>query len=136
MSTITIHEHTGDDGSLVRTLLSIEDERLVLTSGTESLVVPDGALPAIMRKFGKPLDPDVALALREGAPDQHELHVEERLALDGSRELVRFRFLHRYDVVARDYLAWMVAGEEPVCELSTAVTAALDHLARRLASLG
>lgn len=132
MPAITIHEQTADDGTLIRTMLSSEDGRLALASGGESLALPAGALEAVMRRFGKPVALEVAPLLSAKTPETRELAIEERLALGDGRELVRFRFLHKYDVVARDYLALLVEGEEPVCELSTAVTAALDHLARRL----
>lgn len=132
MPTILIHEQTSNDGTLVPTHLSCNEGELAIASGGEVLPIPSGALEAIMKRFGKPVDPEAAVSLQPGAPRARDLAVEERLAIGEGRELVRFRFLHRYDVVARDYLALLVAGEEPVCEMATTVTAALDHLARRL----
>jgi hypothetical protein len=76
-----------------------------------------------MKRYGKPLAEDVA-----------EPNVAERLDLGDDRALVRFRFMARYDVIARDYLAYHTPGAEPVCELATSVTAVLDHLGRRLSA--
>jgi hypothetical protein len=78
-----------------------------------------------MKRYGRPLEEDL-----------HERSVAERLDLDGRRALVRFRFMARYDVIARDYLALYAPDSEPVCELATAVTAALAHLARRFSAIG
>lgn len=90
--------------------------------GGEALPLPEGAIAAVMKRFGKPLE-------AEGAPPP-----EETLELGEGRTLVRFRFLRRYDVIARDYLVYHAPGSEPLCEMATAVTAALDHLGRRLAA--
>ena len=94
----------------------------MLVVGREALPLPDGALDAVMRRFGKPL---------EGGQTPP---AEETLDLGEGRTLVRFRFLRRYDVIARDYLVFSAPGGEPLCEMATAVTAALHHLARRLAA--
>ncbi len=71
----------------------------------------------VMERYGKPIDPPFPPAL-------------ETLALSGGAKLVRFRHLATYDVIARDYLMYEAPQKEPVCELATAVTAALSHLAR------
>ena len=60
--------------------------------------------------------------------------VEESLDLGLGRRLIRFRFRPRFDVIARDYLALCVPGQDPVCELAVAVTGALEHLARSWAA--
>lgn len=121
---ITIHETTDASGAPVRTRLSREDGALSLAVGTELLPLPDGALEAVMKRYGKPLD----------APES-EMMVDERLELDAGCALVRFRFMRRYDVIARDYLVLYRRDEEPLCEMATSITAALDHLARRFAGL-
>jgi hypothetical protein len=120
LATITLHEHTSEAGELVRTQLTADDFELALVVGGETWPLPEGAIAAVMRRFGKPLE--------VGAPP-----AEETLDLGGGCALVRFRFLRRYDVIARDYLVYLAPGAEPLCEMATAVTAALDHLARRLA---
>ena len=90
--------------------------------GGEPRPLPDGAVAAVMRRFGKPLEMDAPPA-------------EETLDLGAGQTLARFRFLRRYDVIARDYLVYAAPGAEPLCEMATAVTGALEHLARRLADL-
>ncbi len=104
------------------TQLTTEDGALVLVIGGARHPLPDGALPAVMRRFGKPLERDAPPA-------------EETLDLGDGETLARFRFLRRYDVIARDYLVYAAPEAEPLCEMATAVTAALEHLARRLAAL-
>ena len=120
---ITIYETTDDAGALVRTCLHHEDGVFALRVAGELRPLPAGALDAVMRRYGKPLD----------APER-EMMIDERLELGDGAALVRFRFLRRYDVIARDYLVLYREGAEPLCEMATSVTAALDHLARRLAA--
>jgi hypothetical protein len=133
---MTIHESAGPDGELVRTRLSREHDGLALATGAEVARLPEGALHAVMKHYGKPLvvgeheesPRDVVALIASGT------RVEETLDLGDGHTLVRFRFLRRYDVIARDYLALFRPDGEPLCELAASVTAALDHLARRFAS--
>lgn len=120
MPEITIHEATDGAGTPLLTRLSLEDGAFGLTVGDEVLALPDGALDAVMKRYGKPLD-----------AAESEMMIDERLELGEGRALVRFRFMRRYDVIARDYLVLYAPESEPLCEMATAVTAALDHLARR-----
>jgi hypothetical protein len=76
-----------------------------------------------MKRYGKALD-----------ADEREMMIDERLELGEGAALVRFRFMRRYDVIARDYLVLYRDGGEPLCEMATSIAAALDHLARRLAA--
>ena len=137
MTAITIHESTGPGGELVRTRLVCEDGALALASNDEQRPLPAGALLAVMKHYGKPLmvgddedappPPDVAALVAQG------VRVEESLDVGDGHTLVRFRFLRRYDVIARDYLALFRPDAEALCEMATAVTGALEHLARRFA---
>ena len=120
---ITIHERTTPQGSLERTTLVSQDGGLALVTGSQTAPLPDGAVEAVLARYGKPM----AIAESDAA-------VEESLDLGEGRRLIRFRFRPRFDVIARDYLALCVPGEEPVCELAVAVTGALEHLARSLAA--
>ena len=122
MPEITIHEGADGTGERVVTRLSFEDGRLALVIGGEILALPEGALEAVMRRYGRPLD----------APSE-QLRVEERLDLGEEKSLVRFRFLARYDVIAKDYLALHDGSADASCELAASVTAALTHLARSFA---
>ena len=94
------------------------DGELVLDTGGETLPLPVGALAAVMRRYGKPLE------------ETEVLNIEEHLDLADGATLERFRFLRRYDVIARDYLVYRESGHVPLCEMATSVTAALLHLAR------
>lgn len=119
MASITIHEHTTEQGALLRTTLEVRDGGLALVTGSEVAPLPEGALEAVLARYGKPL----AFAEADAA-------IEESLALGHDRRLIRFRFRPRFDVIARDYLALCVRGQDPVCELAVTVTGALEHLAR------
>ena len=123
-TSIVIHELTRDDGTLHVLRLVREDDTLVLSGAArddgeehQALPLPDGALDAVMSRFGKPL---------EGALPP----IDEALDLGDGRQLVRFRFLRRFDVIARDYLALVAPNADTVCELAASVSAALHHLAR------
>jgi len=122
---ITIHERTTEQGDLVKTSLVTQDGdlALALVTGSHAAPLPDGAVEAVLARYGKPM----AIAESDAA-------VEETLELGEGRRLIRFRFRPRYDVIARDYLALCVPGEDPVCELAVAVTGALEHLARSWAA--
>ena len=122
---ITIYETTDVAGALVRTSLRHEDGVFALRVGDELLPLPAGALDAVMNRYGKPLD---------ARATQGEMMVDERLELGDGAALVRFRFMRRYDVIARDYLVLYREDGEPLCEMATSIAAALDHLARRLAA--
>ena len=124
MPEITIHETESPAGERVRTRLSFDGGRLAVAVGEKVMALPDGALEAVMKRFGKPL-----------AADEREMMIDERLELGEGRSLVRFRFLARYDVIARDFLVLYTPGAEPLCELATSVAAALDHLARRFSQV-
>jgi hypothetical protein len=127
VASITIHERTDEQGALVRTALVARDGSdgggLALLTGTHTAPLPDGAIEAVLARYGKPM-----------AFAESENGVEESLELGQGRRLVRFRFRPRYDVIARDYLALCVPGQDPVCELAVAVTGALEHLARAWAA--
>ncbi len=119
MGSITIHERTTEQGGLEQTLLRADEAGLTLVAGTKAAPLPEGALEAVLARYGKPL-----------AFAESEVAVEESLELGQGRRLIRFRFRPRFDVIARDYLALCVPGEDPVCELAVTVTGALEHLAR------
>ncbi len=116
-TSIVINEVTRADGTLFVLRLVRENDTLVLDDGDQALPLPDGAIDAVMGRYGKPLEGSLPPAIEE-------------LELGRGQKLVRFRFLRRFDVIARDYLALVSPDEEPVCELATSVSAALHHLAR------
>jgi len=80
--------------------------------GTHRFPLPAGAIAAVMKRYGAPLDPaetllDVASLPVDGEVLRHVRHKEI------------------WDVIARDYL---VLGE--LCVLATHVAGALEHLGR------
>ncbi|MEO8876112.1 MAG: hypothetical protein ABI461_11035 [Polyangiaceae bacterium] len=112
-----IHEVTHADGSLEKLHLREDDGVLFLVDDQGAHPLPEGALRAVMQRYAKPLEEALPEAL-------------QTLALSNGDKLSHFRYLAVYDVIARDYIAYETSGKEPVCELATAVTAALSHLAR------
>lgn len=123
MAEITIHESADEAGHRIATRLSCDGGQLAIAVGADLLPLPDGALETVMKRYGKPLDVETDAT-----------NVIERLHLGAGRSLVRFRFLARYDVIAKDYLVLYEPDAEPLCELATAIAAVLDHLARRFAA--
>lgn len=113
-----IHEITLDDGTLSPVDLSLHRDALFLTREKVARPVPDGALAAVMKRYGAPLD--AGAKLRE--VDVLELGPGERLR--------HVRHLDFYDVIARDYLVYEAPGVEPACAMATTVAGALEHLAR------
>jgi hypothetical protein len=118
---VKIHETTEADGALRPVSLVAEEGALFLTSGHERVALPEGALAAVMARFGKPLDPSAEL-----------VHVDEVDLGEGCR-LRHVRHLATYDVIARDWLVYEAPGEEALCALATNVAGALGHLARAFA---
>lgn len=112
-----IHESTRADGSLERISLSERDSILFLVDDDGEHALPEGALEAVMVRYAKPLEVPMT-------------NVVDTLELSNGTKLTRFRHLATYDVIARDYIAYETPENEAVCELATAVTAALSHLAR------
>jgi hypothetical protein len=117
MNEIVIHESTREDGSLGRIYLRAHDDILFLVDDAGEHPLPNGALEVVMRRYAKPLESPIT-------------NIVETLELSNGTKLTRFRFLAIYDVIARDYIAYETLENEPICELATAVTAALSHLAR------
>lgn len=117
---LKVHETTTKDGGLSPTFLSLENNVLCITLEAENLKLelPDGALEAVMARFGKPLE-----------PTERVVSVDA-LELGGGRKLRHVRHLARYDVIARDYLVLEAPGDEPLCALATTVAGALAHLGR------
>lgn len=112
-----IHEATRSDGTLAPVSLDFVDGVLAITTDDDVLTLPSGALPAVMARFGKPLEPAARLV------DVDALAI-------GDGRLRHVRHLATYDVIALDYLVYEVEGAEPLCALATNVAGALAHLAR------
>lgn len=113
-----IHEITRADGSLAPVELSQYDGELWLKREKKVRAVPEGALAAIMRRFGAPLDTRAKLI---------EIDV---LQIRRGERLRYVRHLDIYDVIARDYLVYEAPDRAPECAMATTVAGALEHLAR------
>jgi hypothetical protein len=115
---LKVHERTTSAGELRGVYLTVDRDALWIVDDGESRVLPNGALAAVMARYGAPLDP--------AEP------VNEVGALDLGRgcTLRALRHLGRFDVIARDYLVYASPDAEPRCALAVTVAAALDHLAR------
>ncbi len=116
-SSILLHESPRADGSFERVMLEHGDDGLALKDDAGVHPLPEGALAAVMKRYGKPLES----ALPRG---------EEVLTIGEGERLVRFRHKSIFDVIGKDYIAYEATGEETLAELATAVTAALSHLAK------
>jgi hypothetical protein len=100
-------------------MLVIDDDGLALTDDAGTHPLPPGALSAVMRRYGKPLETPLVLKGDEAT-----------LSLGAGERLVRFRHKSMFDVIGKDYIAYEVEGQETLCELATGVTAALAHLVK------
>jgi hypothetical protein len=115
---LLIDERLDAEGETRRTYLgAAAGGRLVLgEDGRELAALPAAAVIAVMRRYGRALEPDLR---PEGDP----------LALGGGAELSRLRFRARVDADVRDYLVLSEPGCEPIAALGRPVAAALRHLA-------
>lgn len=118
---LKIHEWTLADGALSTTSLVVEDGVLVLVESGQALPLPPGALEAVMKRYGAPLD------------ENENVAVIDTLELDVG-VLRHVRHLARWDVIARDWLVYDVPEREPVAAMATHVAAALGHLARAVSA--
>ncbi len=113
-----IHETTEADGSLQGVHLERTGTALTIRAGVDAFELPEGALAAVMGRYGAPLEPGekvfpvATLELGEGAVVHHVRH------------------LARYDVIARDFLIHVIPGSEPLCAGANTVAGALVHLGR------
>lgn len=122
MNELFLDEHTLGDGSLGRTVLRLEeDDALALErDGARLGLLPEGAVEAVMERFGGPLADDVS----PSTPG---------LELGGGASLHPLRHLARYDVIARDYVVLVRPGTDARVLLATTLAGALEHLARAAA---
>ena len=116
---LLLDERILPDGTHARTWATASGERLQLrdddgTSGELSITAVD----RVMARYGRPLDPGIAL-------------VGEHLDL-GDYRLRRLRYHAAVDAEARDYLVWEHAGDEPLAVVARTATAALRYLVLRI----
>lgn len=126
---LQIDEEIRDDGEVQRVFLraiapgSDGGEHGVYLTADDGLrgALPVKAVAAVMRRYGKPLDPEVS-AQGPG------------LDLGHGRTLQVLRYRARVDASSRDYLVWRAPGEEPLAALSRGITAALRYLVESMAA--
>jgi hypothetical protein len=119
---LKIHETTSASGALSGVCLQTSNGALALVTDAGTFPLPEGALDAVMLRYGAPLDP------------ASQLVPVAILPLGEGRALRHVRHLATYDVIARDYLVYDAPGKEPLCALATTVAGALDHLGQVAAS--
>jgi|GEM_PF-677079 len=113
---LKIHEFILPNGELSSVSLRREAERLLLVSEDGELMLPAGALRAVMLRYGAPFDADAMS------------HSQGSLELGAGASLRHVRHLAGYDVIARDYLVYSEPGLEAVCAMATNVAGALRYL--------
>ncbi len=113
---LKIHEFILPSGELSSVFLRSAADHLWLVSEDGELVLPPGALRAVLLRYGAPFDPE-ALSENHGV-----------LELGDGVSLRHVRHLAGYDVIARDYLVYAEPGLEPVCAMATNVAGALRYL--------
>lgn len=93
----------------------------------ELLPLVPGAVQRVMLRYG-------------GVPSEDLVSTVEGLAaeltLEDQSTLATFRFRPKYDVIAKDYIAWRCSGESARLELAVSVAAALTHLGRAALGVG
>jgi hypothetical protein len=113
---LKIHEFILPSGELSSIFLRRQEDELVLVGEDGELGLPQGALRAVMLRYGAPFDPSV------------RSESQGTLELAGGASLRHVRHLAGYDVIARDYLVYAEPELEPLCVMATNVAAALRHL--------
>jgi hypothetical protein len=117
---LKIREFTGASGALAAVFLrraGASGQALEIVGESDAVALPDGALAAVMSRYGAPFDPD--------AP----IDVVAKLDVGDGRTLRHVRHLAGYDVIGRDYLVYDAPDAEPLCAMAVVVARALEHLA-------
>jgi hypothetical protein len=122
-TTLLLHETYGDGDRVEVVTLARGPEGLVLSYPGGATEIDADVVVAVLRRYGRELDPSVEVR----GPS---------LALDGAHTLVRIRHLARYDVIARDFLVLLQPDGAPLVELATSIAGALVHLAEAAARRG
>lgn len=121
---LLLDERIRGDGTHARTWMSVTGDRVRVTDdddGGAGGELSIAALDRVMCRYGRPLDPAIALA-------------GEVIELPGGYRLRRLRYRAAVDVTGRDYLVWERQGEEPLAVVAAMATAALRYLTLRIAA--
>ena len=117
-SMFKIHEFSSPAGELSSVHLRVRDGALEIVTSDGAWPLPQGALRAVLARFGAPFDAHARIS-----------EVAHLILPDG--EVVRHvRHLAGYDVIGRDYIVHESPGLETSCALAATVSAALLHLGR------
>jgi hypothetical protein len=118
---LKVYETTTPTGELSSICLGFEAGVFTIVDLEGTFALPDGALKAVMTRFGAPLD-----------PAQRFLTVAS-LDLEPGQSLCHVRHLAPYDVIAKDYLVYSAPETDaPLCAPASTVAAALGHHGRAL----
>lgn len=113
-----IHEFSSAEGQLSSVYLRAKEELLEIVSSDGAWPLPQGALRAVLTRFGAPFDSDARISTIAS------------LDLADGTVLRHVRHLAGYDVIARDYIVYEEPQSEALCALAATVAAALLHLGR------
>ncbi|MEO8900949.1 MAG: hypothetical protein ABI488_04805 [Polyangiaceae bacterium] len=113
-----IHEFSAASGELSSVHLRVAASQLQIVSDDGAWPLPQGALRAVLARFGAPFDA------------QARISTIASLNLPGGEVLRHVRHLAGYDVIGRDYIVYEAPPEEALCALSATVAAALLHLGK------
>jgi hypothetical protein len=117
-----IHEFSSAQGQLSSVYLRVVEEQLEIVSEDGAWRLPQGALRAVLARFGAPFDDDARISTIAS------------LDVPSGAVLRHVRHLAGYDVIARDYIVYEEPEPEPeteaLCALAATVAAALLHLGR------
>lgn len=117
-----VDEHIRPDSTVARVTLRLDGGRVVVDEDGAPLgALSIDAVLVVLRRYGKPLDAEVALA-------------GPRLDLDGGRAIVRLHWRAAVDADGRDWLVLVEPERDPVAALAPGVAAALRYLAARISA--
>lgn len=123
-ASLLLDERILADGRRARTHASVDGERVLIEDddgAAGALSVP--ALDKVMTRYGRELDPDVALT-------------GDALELPGGYRLRRLRYHAIVDAEARDYLVWERPDHAPLAVIAPMATAALRYIVLHLVDGG
>lgn len=113
-----IHEFSSATGELSAVYLRATAEHVEIVSDEGAWLLPQGALRAVVARFGAPFDAEA------------DAWTVATLELPNGEVLRHVRHLAGYDVIARDYIVYEAPSEPTLCALSATVAAALLHLGK------
>jgi hypothetical protein len=119
---LLLDERIRGDGTHARSWAALTGERVRISDDDGAAgELSIAALDRVMCRYGRPLDPAIALS-------------GEALELPGGHRLRRLRHHAPVDATGRDYLVWERPGHEPLAVVATMATAALRYLVLRLSA--